>query len=219
MSDPWTAPAARTNDYPASPQGFEALRAAIVQLQTQVREMRSSLLANTGLSVNPQGMVVDSSMTVAGNLDVTGHAAITGTLSLPAGIIDNDALANPVAVAGNSAVVNDATIGSAWTNVLTTTIPAPEWAGKALISATGSATSTAQGGAALIQARIGIDGAYSDLFEWVAQLSGDQIICSPISFRDYDPGATVTVTLDARRTAGASTTVLGRLVATGTFLR
>ncbi|MGV8973379.1 MAG: hypothetical protein ACOH10_13740 [Rhodoglobus sp.] len=180
---------------------------------------RGAPLRSAGISVAPEGMTFDRALKVAGDLEVTGHAAIVGTLSLPAGIIDNDALASPVAVAGNSAVVNGAAIGSAWTNVLTTTIPAPAWAGKALISASGSVTATAQGGPALIQARIGIDGAYSETFEWIAQLSGDQLICSPISFRDYDPGATVTVTLEARRTAGASGSVLGRLVATGTFLR
>lgn len=69
---------------------------------------RGAPLRSAGISVTEDGMVVDRSLAVTGDLDVTGdaefsgdttiggNASITGTLSLPNGIIDNDALTSPM---------------------------------------------------------------------------------------------------------------------------
>ena len=73
------------------------------------RQQQSSAFNRSGTSVTAEGVTtVDGELDVVGNLDVTGtaafdgnttiggNAAITGTLSLPAGIIGNDALTSPV---------------------------------------------------------------------------------------------------------------------------
>lgn len=66
-----------------------------------VRMQQSSSFSRSGTSVTAEGVTqVDGTLSVVGNLEVSGHAAITGTLSLPAGIIDNAALANPVVPQG-----------------------------------------------------------------------------------------------------------------------
>jgi hypothetical protein len=92
-----------------------------LSLSAELRKQRSTLtnkgtlFEGTGIHFPSPGVVqVDGAMQVTGSLDVDstinvdgdatfngdttigGNAAITGTLSLPAGIIDNDALANPV---------------------------------------------------------------------------------------------------------------------------
>ena len=61
------------------------------------RQANSSAFNRSGISITAEGVsTVDGELDVTGDLVVSGHAAITGTLSLPSGIIDNDALANPV---------------------------------------------------------------------------------------------------------------------------
>lgn len=89
------------------PQDFEQ---RFLALEREVRKLRArSPLANTGLSATAPGEVSASgSLVVGGSIDVHGdanfdgdtviggNASITGTLSLPAGIIGNDALASPV---------------------------------------------------------------------------------------------------------------------------
>lgn len=69
--------------------------------------MAANPLATAGIEAVPDGIIVQGSQTVNGPLDVNGTsqldgavtingpATITGTLSLPAGIIGNDALASP----------------------------------------------------------------------------------------------------------------------------
>jgi len=57
----------------------------------------TATLARSGMSVTAEDEVtVDGDFVVDGTLNVTGAAVIGGTLSLPAGIINNDALAQPV---------------------------------------------------------------------------------------------------------------------------
>lgn len=90
------------------------LRSTLRNLDQQVkRQGFASRLARSGLSVPEEGVTqVDGTLDVVGDLNVSGNlgvsgpatfagdteiggnAAITGTLSLPAGIIDNDALAH-----------------------------------------------------------------------------------------------------------------------------
>lgn len=74
------------------------VRSVLRDQQEQLRKQGSaSVLARSGLSVPAEDVTqVDGSLNVVGDLNVSGAAAITGTLSLPAGIIDNDALAEPV---------------------------------------------------------------------------------------------------------------------------
>lgn len=64
--------------------GVRQLVDRIRSLEREVGEMRSSLLRQAGMSVEPD------------LVRFGGAVAIEGTLSLPAGIIDNEALAKPV---------------------------------------------------------------------------------------------------------------------------
>jgi hypothetical protein len=67
------------------------------QARTAQRQQQSSAFNLSGTSVVAEDVTeVDGTLNVVGNLNVSGPAVITGTLSLPAGIINNDALANPV---------------------------------------------------------------------------------------------------------------------------
>jgi len=100
-----------------SPEPFADLVAKIQAMQRELGDLTSSLLRSAGISVSPEGMTINRAlevlgqMNVQGDLDVSGGAVfsgdmrIEGTLSLPAGIIDNEALASPlryVSAFGNS---------------------------------------------------------------------------------------------------------------------
>ncbi|MHB1063524.1 MAG: hypothetical protein ACYC1Z_03360 [Georgenia sp.] len=97
---------------PADNTGLQWLINRLNKMQADLNELRGAAqLRAAGIHATEEGLRVDSSLGVAGDLDVTGaatfsgdteiggNAAITGTLSLPAGIIDNDALASPVSFA------------------------------------------------------------------------------------------------------------------------
>ena len=67
------------------------------QGEEQKRQRSTTPFAGTGMSpTDDGGMMVDGTMTIGGELNVTGDTVIGGTLSLPKGIIDNDALTSPI---------------------------------------------------------------------------------------------------------------------------
>lgn len=103
-----------------SPDPFADLVSRLQAMQREMSDMTTSLLKSAGIRVAPEGMTIESGLEVLGSLNVSGplsasgdlditgdatfsgdttiggNAAITGTLSLPAGIIDNEALASPL---------------------------------------------------------------------------------------------------------------------------
>ena len=114
-----------------------------------VVEQRSPL-ANTGMSVPGPGVVqvdgaldvvgtetVDGSLTVGGSLTVSGAAAITGTLSLPAGIIDNAALANPISASAANPAATGFGLTTSWAILATIDMTVPAGFTVALIHLTG----------------------------------------------------------------------------------
>jgi hypothetical protein len=87
----------------------DAMIRRIKDLERDVQQLRSAnQLATAGIRAIDGGIVVDGSMdvqgaetvsgtlAVTGNADFTGNVHIGGTLDLPAGIINNDALQAPV---------------------------------------------------------------------------------------------------------------------------
>lgn len=72
---------------------FASLVRDIADLRRRIDDSTAQVLRMAGLRAEPGALLVE------GALNVTGPMTVGGTLSLPAGIIDNDALANPVAVA------------------------------------------------------------------------------------------------------------------------
>ena len=75
----------------------DAMIRRIKDLERAVQELRSAnQLGPAGIRAVDGGIVVEGSETVNGPLTINGPATITGELSLPAGIIGNDALQAPV---------------------------------------------------------------------------------------------------------------------------
>ena len=71
------------------------------QARTAQRQQQSSAFNLSGTSVVAEDVTeVDGTLNVVGNLNVTGPMVVGGTLSLPAGIIGNDALTSPVVAQG-----------------------------------------------------------------------------------------------------------------------
>ena len=97
-----------------NPAGEDAVIRRIQELERQVKELSAANpFKAMGIQPKPDGLIVDGYETINGPLDVNGDAtvdgpltvngnsvfngamSITGALNLPAGIIGNDALANP----------------------------------------------------------------------------------------------------------------------------
>lgn len=91
-----------------NPAGEDAVIRRIQELERQVKELSAANpFKAMGIQPKPDGLIVDGYETVNGPLDVNGTMnvdgnsvfngtmSITGALNLPAGIIGNDALANP----------------------------------------------------------------------------------------------------------------------------
>lgn len=120
----------RSEDYPRHERhndGVRRLLGAVKDVGQQVRESTSNLLRTAGLFITDAGLRVASSLSVDGELRVTGATRIEGTLSLPAGIIDNEALANPVTF--DSSYGGSDSFGlpaETWVEVAATTIVIPE---------------------------------------------------------------------------------------------
>lgn len=98
------------------PPGDDAIIRRIQELERAVRELSAANpLATAGLVPGPNALTVQGNLNVtgtenvSGTLNVTGPMTVGGTLSLPNGIINNAALANPVipvsAFANNSGYV------------------------------------------------------------------------------------------------------------------
>ena len=160
MIDAWTGPTPSPQQFPKNePNGIRALLDRIDRVALQAKESTSNLLRTAGIRLTQLGMFIDSSLTVGGSLDVTGpmvvggtanfdgnttiggNAAITGTLSLPAGIINNDALTSPVV----ADIVNLTNTGftvpanPTWGNAVSTTITVPPGCTQLLATCTAEA--------------------------------------------------------------------------------
>ncbi len=80
-----------------NPRGEDWIAREFADLKREIRELKAANpFAAMGITPVPDGIIVDGSEVVNGPLTVNGAMAVTGALSLPAGIIDNDALANPL---------------------------------------------------------------------------------------------------------------------------
>lgn len=87
---------------------------------------------------NGGNIEVDGDATFGGDTTIGGNARITGTLSLPAGIIDNDALASPLSFSAASADRDGFAILKAVTTVASVTIVVPPGFTTAVIQGLGT---------------------------------------------------------------------------------
>jgi len=128
----------------------DAMMRMIKDLQRDVQQLRSAnQLSPAGIRAIDGGIVVEGSMdvqgaeTVSGTLDVTGNADFTGnvhiggTLDLPAGIIGNDALSDPIVPGAYHSDIQNISITSG-PNVekLRIDVPVPAGYTRALVSLT-----------------------------------------------------------------------------------
>lgn len=118
MADDFTPPG-RSEDYPSKPQGYDRLLGELRDIRTRLSDLPHGLLRAAGISVTPEGMTIGSALTI------TGDTRIEGTLSLPAGIIDNEALANPIAHRSTWDSVSNFALPNAWTDYVSVSLTVP----------------------------------------------------------------------------------------------
>ena len=204
------------------------------------RQQNSSAFARSGTKVVAEGVTeVDGTLSVVGDLDVSGtaditgplavhgtadfdgdttiggNAAITGTLSLPAGIIDNAALAHPVVVGSSaaefgmsSAIALSANPAAPTTlTTLSVTVPADATSAiattsvvPAIYTASGTGTFTATVESSLTSGGTGAFSYAAEIVDVVGAATSACTVTKPIVLASVTPGATITM----RATAYAS---------------
>lgn len=129
------------------------------------------------------------------NLAPSGDAEFNA-LTLRAGIVGNDALANPVAFAGNKGSVNAVLPPTSYGTACTADLTIPSWAGSVVVMATASISATSSGspGGAVI-GDILIDGAAgdSDVLTLAAGASGNFAVLAQRTYTATPP--TISVSL------------------------
>lgn len=205
----WSVPQGMTpQDNPGQPKdGVGALIKMVRDNATEMRDRFNNLLKQAGIRVEPD------------LVRFTGAVRIEGTLSLPAGIIDNDALASPVTFAGNAGNLTSTPPPLSWATACTANLTVPDWAGQGVVMATGSiAGTTGAVDGASIMGRIVIAGDGGVVEARYIRVSDSDTIPVMHQFT-FDPaGTTVNVTLQWM----ASDTMIGgaaQLVAIGVFGR
>lgn len=110
------------------PPGEDAIIRRIEKLERRIRELSGQdPFKPAGIEVEPNLVRVVGDFETTGDTTIGGNAAITGTLSLPAGIIDNEALASPLTQRsnyGNSSAFAIASAPGAVLASFTVTVPA-----------------------------------------------------------------------------------------------
>lgn len=127
---------------------IDDLRRRVKIMETAPRLGHSSIGAG-GLLVNKGGFItieapgtlnVGGPATFSDDTTIGGNLAVTGTLSLPGGIIDNDALANPLQPVVDRTRANNFSITTSESVRATLTIPVPAGFSRAVASATAQLT-------------------------------------------------------------------------------
>jgi hypothetical protein len=152
-------------------------------------------------------------LTVVGELDVTGPMVVGGTLSLPAGIINNDALANPVLSQSVYATISNFTLTAhTYTTPLpvikTVTITVPAGftsADVAVVSRVFAYNNNTTGGtngagADYLACQTGIAGSLDFILGvTVVGLTSSGVAISPLAttLTGLTPGSTFTITIGA----------------------
>ena len=129
----WAPPSAQ--EYPAQPStAVDALMNRIRKLEGLVAELtKGSPLRQAGMGVSPGQVDFD------GNVVIGGDMSITGTLSLPAGIIDNAALTSPAEFARTGGGASGFEVSVTATAVAEQAIPIPAGYTQALVMAVATA--------------------------------------------------------------------------------
>lgn len=186
---------------------------------------RGAPLSAAGIHVSPEGMTIDSSLVVDGELDVAGAMHVLGTLSLPAGIIDNDALASPVKPGQGGITATNFGMSTTATAKSSSSIAVPDGFTSALILATAhvaALNSTGVGEFLYVGAQIGsVSPAYIPhpvaAGAWVAGSGTASRIITGLT-----GGSTIAIAAMAKSNAGtwsASASAIATIDAIALFLR
>lgn len=129
-SDDWSDPESELGDsveYDPARDGIRQITERMLRLERLVAgALRGSPLRQAGIAAETDLIRVLGSLVVEKELAVTGDTRILGTLSLPAGIIDNDALANPLQPAHGYASADGFGLTTSSTDVAVATVTVPE---------------------------------------------------------------------------------------------
>ena len=107
--------------------GEDAAGREVKDLKRTVQQLAAANpLATAGIEAVPDGIVVQGSQTVNGPLIINGPATITGALNLPAGIIGNDALANPTLIVAASNYLSNYSVTTTSTVRASVTLVVPD---------------------------------------------------------------------------------------------
>jgi len=173
-----------------------------------VRVAQSSSFNRSGLAPTAEGVTtVDGELDVTGTLDVTGNTVIGGTLSLPAGIINNDALTSPVVPLVVYGMSTSFGLTTSWVTQCSTTITVPAGFTSCVVSvsARGFATNpnttggSNSAGGDFFYVRAVIGGSHGIGFPTRVLGSGDSVsVVGPFScvISGLTSGGTFTVTCD-----------------------
>lgn len=185
-----------------------------------------------GYRFDDQGNVdFDGTARFGGNTTIGGNATITGTLSLPAGIIDNDALSEPVIPRSRSVVADNFTVViTAFTTVIDTSITVPAGCTRMQFIATGRVTAfyNNASGAAIdylySRLRVGsVDAGFYPLAVSNNGGSGTNTTTLADTFSGLTPGSTVPLRVDVSSDfatwSGPLTRNYARLDASFQFMR
>lgn len=131
--------------------GEDDLPRRVKDLERQLRELAAAnQLGTAGIKAVDGGIVVEGSETVDGPLDVNGtahftgdtniggNATISGTLTLPSGIIGNDALASPIFTASGYGDAYGFAVPSGEATIASASIPIPDGYTKATVTGIGA---------------------------------------------------------------------------------
>lgn len=178
--------------------------------------------------LNGGNLEVDGEATFGGDTTVGGNMRITGTLSLPAGIIDNDALSSPVIPATAGAAGVGGSVGTTEITAAVDTIAIPWGCTRALVLVTCSvsfstnAPSNTIPGVRAYVAATGGAATTGSRMESNLQATNDLISINAHTKANYvglTPGGLLTVAALARCTGGTISVVRSDVDAIITFLR
>jgi hypothetical protein len=127
-----------------SARGEDWLVRKVQDLERKVQELSAAnVFGLTGISPEDGGTSFDGYVNVNGPMEVSGDAEfkgnmkVSGTLNLPAGIIGNDALQNPIAPLATHAGTNNFGLATgANQQIISTTISVPSGYSQALVFTT-----------------------------------------------------------------------------------
>lgn len=126
-----------------NPRGEDFIVREIQNLKREINELRAANpFGLSGLRLKDGGMVVEGYQTV------NGPMTITGSLDLPAGSVQNDALANPIETATASAGISNYAIDTVPTVRASVILTVPSGFSRAIVIANATAMGTNSGTAA-----------------------------------------------------------------------